>query len=80
MPISQSEPPLASLHAQPVTVEQYREFAPEKFELLDGYLFYGPEDRRRLMRLLLVNLGLRETVKLIPEEGWREALREVYGR
>jgi len=33
-----------------------------------------------LLRLLLVNTGLLEAVKLVPEERWREALELVYGR
>jgi len=50
--------------------------------LLGGYLFDAadhPDARRRLLRLLLVNVGLLEAVRLVPEERWREALRRVYG-
>jgi len=32
-----------------------------------------------LLRLLLLNVGLLEVVKLVPEERWREALARVYG-
>lgn len=61
---------------------QYRSYAPEKFELWDGYLFSGPEypeDRHGLLRLLLVNVGLLEAVKLVPEQRWQESLGRVYG-
>ena len=71
--------PVPGLRPQLVTVDQYRAYAPEKFELLGGYLFYGAEDGRRLLKLLLVNTGLLEAVKLVPEERWREALELVYG-
>lgn len=76
------ELPVPGLESQRVTVGQYQVYAPEKFELIGGYLFYGPdcpEDRHKLLRLLLVNVGLVEAVKLVPEERWREALKRVYG-
>jgi hypothetical protein len=47
--------------------------------LLGGYVFEPAETRRRAFRLLLVNMGLREAVKLVSEERWREALHRVYG-
>jgi hypothetical protein len=71
--------PDPGLAPQPVDVDQYRAYAPEKFELLNGYLFYGSEDRLKLLRLLFVNVGLREVVRLLPEDRWREALDAVYG-
>lgn len=76
------ELPVPELESQRITVDQYHAYAPEKFELIGGYLFYGPdypEDRHKLLRLLLVNVGLREAVKLVPEQRWREALERVYG-
>ena len=60
----------------------YHEYTPEKFELLGGYLFLPaeyPEPRVKLLRLLLVNVGLVEAVPLAPVERWREALKHVYG-
>ena len=35
--------------------------------------------RRRLLALLLVNVGLLEAVKLAPEARWREALDRAHG-
>jgi len=66
------------LDPRPITIHQYHAYAPEKFELLDGYLFYSREDRQRLLKLLLVNVGLLDAVKLVPEERWRDALKRVY--
>ena len=74
--------PIPGLEARGITMEEYHAYTPEKFELLGGYLFNTadhPEDRRRLLRLLLVNVGLLEAVRLAPEERWREALQRVYG-
>jgi hypothetical protein len=58
------------------------DYTPEKFELIDGYLFLPgeyPELRLQLLKLLLVNVGLREAVRLAPEQRWREALERAYG-
>ncbi len=73
--------PLPTLEAHAIDVEEFRAYTPEKFELLDGYLFdtrQHTESRRRLLHLLLVNVGLLEAVRLAPEERWREALQRVY--
>jgi hypothetical protein len=76
------ELPIPNLEARPITVEQCRAHTPEKFELWEGYLFHAADDpdaRHRLLGLLLVNVGLLEAVRLVPEERWREALERVYG-
>lgn len=73
--------PIPELQARAIDVEEFRAYTPEKFELLDGYLFdtrHHPELRRRLLRLLLVNVGLLDAVRLAPEGRWREALQRVY--
>lgn len=75
--------PIPDLEARAINVEQFQAYTPEKFELLEGYLFdthEHPESRRRLLDLLLVNVGLLDAVRLAPEERWREALRQVYER
>jgi hypothetical protein len=81
-PPEPSEPVLVpELEDREITVEEYYEYAPEKFELIEGYLFLPrrySELRLKLLRLLLVNVGLREAVKLAPEERWREALDRAY--
>lgn len=73
---------IPDLEARPITMEEYHGYAPEKFELMGGYLFLPgeyPELRLKLLRLLLVNVGLAEAVRLAPERQWREALARVYG-
>jgi hypothetical protein len=75
--------PIPGLKPHPITMEDYHDHTPEKFELWEGYLFQTaeyPEARRQLLGLLLVNVGLLEAVRLVPEERWREALDRVYRR
>lgn len=79
---SNPNPPEPGLEGRPVTLAEYRAFTPEKLELLSGYLIAPPEEpeeRRRLLRLLLVNVGLVETLRLAPEARWREALDRAFG-
>ena len=74
--------PVPELEPRAIGLEEYRAHSPEKFELLKGYLFDTaeyPEARRRLLGLLLVNVGLLDAVRLAPEERWREALQRTYG-
>ena len=74
--------PVPGLEPRPITMDEYHAHTPEKFELWQGYLFHPAEDneaRRQLLGLLLVNVGLLEAVKLVPEDRWREALGQVYG-
>ena len=74
--------PVPDIEPQPINLEQYEAFTPEKVELIEGYLIDGPdyhEERLDLLMLLLVNEGLAEAVRLAPEARWREAIRRVYG-
>ena len=72
---------IPDLEARAIDVDEFRAYTPEKFELLEGYLFdthEHPQSRRRLLNLLLVNVGLLDAVRLATEERWQEALRRVY--
>lgn len=74
--------PIPDLEPRAIGLEEYHAHTPEKFELLEGYLFDTaeyPDVRRQLLGLLLVNVGLLDAVRLAPEERWREALQRVYG-
>ena len=75
------DPPRPDLEPRPITLEQYLALTPEKLELIEGYLIDGPayvEQRRNLLRLLLVNEGLLQAVQLASPERWQAALRQVY--
>ncbi len=67
---------------EPITLEQYTAFTPEKLELVKGYLIAGPDDtqdRLNLLALLLANCGLEEAVNLASPEDWRDALDRSWG-
>ena len=73
--------PIPDLQARAIDVDEFRAYTPEKLELVEGYLFDTrdhAESRHRLLRLLLVNVGLLDALRLAPEGRWREALRQVY--
>ena len=74
--------PIPDLEPRRITSDQYLGLTPEKLELSQGYLIHGPQhpdERLDLLSLLLTNEGLLATVRLAPEDQWREALRRVYG-
>lgn len=83
-PVSKAlgELPIPDLEPRALTLEEYHAHTPEKFELWDGYLFSTADDseaRRRLLGVLLANVGLLDAVRLAPEERWREALERAFG-
>lgn len=51
--------------------------APEKFEMIDGKLFYDDEQRLTLLAMLLENLGIDAAVRLGDPKLWREAIAEL---
>jgi hypothetical protein len=55
----------------------YCEYIPEKLELCDGILIGDKEQARKLLLLLLYNIGLEEAVKLAPKELWKQALKNI---
>ena len=78
-----TEPTLPEPGLEPsrLTHDEFVTFTPEHFELIQGHLFDQPrtmEWRRKLLALLLKDVGLVEAVRLAPEERWREALGRAY--
>jgi hypothetical protein len=74
-------PPTPGLEPAPIAFDHYVYLAPEKLELVNGYLIDekdNPTRRTRLLALLLTNEGLLRAVQLAPESAWRAALRQVY--
>ena len=53
---------------------------PEKFELIEGRMFWSQEERLALLAALLENVGLVEAVRLAPKERWLAALDRAGSR
>ena len=53
------------------------ELTPEKFEMIDGKLFWEDTQRLTLLALLLENVGVDQVVRLGDPEVWRAAIREL---
>ena len=67
----------------PISGEQYQKFTPEKLELVSGYLIDGPvnhQERINLLALLMTNEGLARVLLLAPEDKWRKALQQIFGK
>lgn len=56
------------------------ELTPEKFEIWQGRLFWGENDRINLLALLLENVGVDATVRLGALEVWEAALQSCKGQ
>ncbi len=52
---------------------------PEKFEMLEGRLFFSHGERLLLLGLLLENVGIDQALRLAPLTLWQEALRDQLG-
>ena len=62
------------------TAEEFRtryEFLPEKFEVIDGKLLLGRNDRINLLAVLLENVGVDAAVRLGRWETWQQALDDA---
>lgn len=62
--------------------EGYARFVltPEKFEMIDGKLFWSDEERVTLLAMLLENVGIDAALRLAPLDRWRAALDAAEGR
>lgn len=49
---------------------------PEKFEMMEGRLFFSHRERLLLLGLLLENVGIDQALRLAPLTLWQEALRD----
>lgn len=65
------------LKPQLVNYEMFCDYTPEKLELLDGILLGDIEESKKLLLLLLYNIGLEEAVKLAPKELWEQAINSL---
>jgi hypothetical protein len=53
------------------------ELTPEKFEMMDGKLFWSGVERLTLLALQLENVGVDQAVRLGDPAVWREAVRDL---
>jgi hypothetical protein len=53
------------------------ELTPEKFEMIDGKLFWEETERLTLLALLLENVGADQAVRLGDPEVWRAAVKDL---
>jgi len=59
------------------TAEEFNQrwpLTPEKFEAIDGRIFWCEEDRLNLLAMILENVGIDAAVRLAPVGVWREAI------
>jgi hypothetical protein len=66
---------------EPITLEEYEQFTPEKLEVVNGYLIDGPESntaRLDLLAVLLKNCGLEAAAFLASKEDWRKAMERAF--
>lgn len=53
------------------------ELTPEKFEMVEGKLFWDDTQRLILLALLLENVGVDRAVRLGDPDVWRAAIQEL---
>lgn len=58
-------------------MDQYCEYTPEKLELIDGILTGEIEWAKKLLNLLVYNLGVKEVAKMVSLDVWEEAMLYV---
>jgi hypothetical protein len=56
--------------------ERYN-LTPEKFEMVDGKLFWSDDERVTLLGLLLENVGVDRAVRLGDPKVWRAAVADL---
>jgi hypothetical protein len=65
------------LKPQLINAEIFDDYTPEKLELYDGVFLGDIEESKKLLLLLLYNIGLEETVKLASKELWEQAINTL---
>ena len=69
--------PRLALEPVPITFEEFISWGGEvKFEMIDGQPVFGGgyETTKEWLGLLMMTLGMTETVKYLPKEAWSEVL------
>lgn len=52
---------------QPVDYDLYSKFSPVPMEIVDGNIFFTDSERESLLKLLIYNVGIKRTLKIIEE-------------
>lgn len=52
---------------QPVDYGLYSKFSPVPMEIIDGNIFFTDLERENLLKLLIYNVGINKTLKIIEE-------------
>ena len=53
------------------------DLTPEKFEMIQGRLFWTDEERETLLGLLLENVGVDRAIRMGDPKVWKEAVAEL---
>ena len=74
-----TQPPLPQPQPDrtPITLDQYREYTPDKLEFINGYYGFAYQDMSGFHLAILTNMGLRAAVSHVPITQWLAAFQEV---
>jgi hypothetical protein len=61
----------------PITLDQYHEYTPEKLEFINGYYGFAYQEMTGFHLAILTNMGLREAVSHVPIAKWLASFQEV---
>ena len=81
--MSSAQLPEPDVMPAPITDTQFQAFASQRTELVGGYLYDGPvnhQERINMLALLMTNEGLTRILLLAPEEKWRAAMKQLFGK
>lgn len=62
---------------QKITYEQFQENTPEKLEMYENNVFFDEQQRLKMLKLLLTNVGIESLVKNLPMETRKELLETL---
>jgi len=69
--------PQPQLDRNPITLDQYHEYTPDKLEFINGYYGFAYQDMTGFHLAILTNMGLRAAVSHVPIAQWLAAIQEV---
>ena len=72
-----TQPPQPQPDRTPITLDQYREYTPDKLEFINGYYGFAYQDMTDFYLAILTNMGLSAAVRHVPIAQWLAAIQEV---